>query len=146
MIAITDKGELIPVKRGQSFTGFGFLGIIITNPEDLANDEYGAIGCRFSQPDSEKLRSEIQQVLHKYQAPLSDHSSNNKDGGRKLVVKRHSRLKSRLVLCDEQTGQPLEGQTSMLVESHEDITPKITVTFDAWGAHGVRFEDEPRSK
>ena len=69
MMAITDKGELISIKRGQSFTGMGFLGIIITNPEDLANDDLGIIGCRYSRPDSEELHSEIQQVLHKYQIP-----------------------------------------------------------------------------
>lgn len=67
MIAITNKGELIPIKRGQGLTGVSFLGIIITNPDDLANDEHGLIGCRFSQPDSEKLHSEIRQALHKYQ-------------------------------------------------------------------------------
>lgn len=66
MIAITEKGELIPIKRGQSLTGMGFLGIIITNPDDLADDEHGLIGCRFSQPDSEKLCSEILHVLHGY--------------------------------------------------------------------------------
>lgn len=69
MIAITDKGELIPIKRGQSLTGLGFLGIIITNPDDLTDDEHGLIGCRFSQPNSEKLRSEILKVLHKYRSP-----------------------------------------------------------------------------
>ena len=66
VIGITKKGELISIKRGQSFTGMGFLGIIITNPEDLANDDLGIIGCRFSQPDSEQLRSEILHVLHRY--------------------------------------------------------------------------------
>jgi len=69
MIAITDKGELIPIKRGQSLVGMGFLGIIITNHKDLADDECGIIGCRFSREDNEKLRFEIQQVLHKYQIP-----------------------------------------------------------------------------
>lgn len=67
MIAITDKGELIPIKKGQAFTCIGFLGVIVTNAEDLANDEMGLIGSRFSYPDSEQLHSEIRQVLHKYQ-------------------------------------------------------------------------------
>ncbi|MDH0032044.1 MULTISPECIES: hypothetical protein [unclassified Acinetobacter] len=66
MIAITDKGELIPIKKGQAFTCVGFLGVIVTNPEDLANDEMGLIGSRFSYPDSEQLHSLILQVLHKY--------------------------------------------------------------------------------
>lgn len=47
-------------------------------------------------------------------------------------------------MCDEETGQPLEGQTSLVVDSGEDGMPKVTVTFDAWGAYGIRFEDEPR--
>ena len=63
---------------------------------------------------------------------------------RDIVIRRHPRLKGRLILCDEETGQPLGGQTSLVVDSGEDGMPKVTVTFEAWGAHGVRFEDEPR--
>jgi hypothetical protein len=62
---------------------------------------------------------------------------------RSLVVKR---LGSQLALHDEQTGELLQGQTSVVLESHSGEPPKVTVTFDAWGAHGVRFEDEPRQE
>lgn len=62
---------------------------------------------------------------------------------RPLVVKR---LGSQLALHDEQTGELLQGQTSVVLESYSGEPPKITVTFDAWGAHGIRFEDEPRQE
>ncbi|WP_353172420.1 hypothetical protein [Acinetobacter rudis] len=65
---------------------------------------------------------------------------------RALVIKCHPKFKHQLILCDEQTGQPLNGQTSVVLESHSSKPPKVTVTFDAWGAHGVRFEDEPRQE
>ena len=65
---------------------------------------------------------------------------------RPLVVKRHPKFKHQLILCDEGTGQPLSGQTDLKVESSGDNLTKVTVTFEAWGAHGVRFEDEPRSE
>jgi len=65
---------------------------------------------------------------------------------RSLVAKRHPKFKHELILCDEQTGQPLNGQTSVVLESYSGEPPKVTVTFDAWGAHGIRFEDEPRSE
>ncbi|MCH4243746.1 hypothetical protein [Acinetobacter gerneri] len=64
---------------------------------------------------------------------------------RKLVIGRLQRG-DRLVLCDEETGQPLEGQTDLKINSPGDGCPTVTVTFDAWGAHGVRFEDEPRQE
>jgi len=60
---------------------------------------------------------------------------------RPLVVKR---IGNGLALHDEQTGELLQGQTSVVLESHSGMPPKVTVTFDAWGAHGIRFEDEPR--
>lgn len=62
---------------------------------------------------------------------------------RPLVVKRTGR---QLAIHDELTGELLQGQTSVILESHSGGPPKVTVTFDAWGAHGVRFEDEPRSE
>ena len=65
---------------------------------------------------------------------------------RNLVIKRHPKFKYQLVLCDEETGQPLSGQIDLKIESSGDDRAKITVIFDAWGAHGVRFEDEPRSE
>lgn len=60
---------------------------------------------------------------------------------RMLVIRRRG---SRLVLCDEETGQPLEGQASVVLESSNERPPRITVTFEAWGAAGVRFEDDER--
>lgn len=60
---------------------------------------------------------------------------------RKLVIKR---IKHNLAIFDEETNQPLSGQNSVVVESNSGEPPKVTVTFDAWGPHGVRFEDEPR--
>jgi len=65
---------------------------------------------------------------------------------RKLVIKRHPALKGRLLLCDEETGQPLEGQTSIVIESHAEDVAKVVVTFDAFSSHGIRFEDNPRKK
>ncbi|WP_273798874.1 hypothetical protein [Acinetobacter schindleri] len=62
---------------------------------------------------------------------------------RMLVIRRCG---SRPVLCDEETGQPLEGQTSVVLESSNEHPPRITVTFEAWGAAGVRFEDDPRQE
>ena len=60
---------------------------------------------------------------------------------RKLVIGR-ARPGGRLVLCDEETGHPLEGQTDLKLESPDSGCPKVTVTFDMWGAHGVRFMGE----
>lgn len=62
---------------------------------------------------------------------------------RPLVVKRFG---NKLALHDEQTGELLQGQTSVVLESHSSGQPKVTVTFDAWGPHGVRFEDDPREE
>lgn len=58
---------------------------------------------------------------------------------RPLVVKR---LGSQLALHDEETSQPLEGQTDLKINSPSDGFPTVTVTFDVWGAHGVRFMGE----
>lgn len=60
---------------------------------------------------------------------------------RPLVVKRTGSL---LALYDEQTSELLQGQTSVVLVSHSGEPPKVIVTFEAWGPHGVRFEDEPR--
>ena len=48
----------------------------------------------------------------------------------------------RLVLCDKETGQPLEGQTDLKINSPSDGRPTVIVTFDVWGAHGIRFMGE----
>lgn len=64
---------------------------------------------------------------------------------RKLVIGR-VRHGGRLVLCDEETGQYLEGQIDLKLESPESGCPKVTVTFDMWGIHGVRFMGEPESE
>ena len=60
---------------------------------------------------------------------------------RKLVIKRH---RNSLAVFDEETNQMLSGQLSVVMESHSTEPPKVTITFDAWGAHGIRFEDEER--
>lgn len=65
---------------------------------------------------------------------------------RKLVIKRHPEIKHRLVICDEETGEPLDGQTNMVIESPAGDTPKVTVTFEAFGPFGIRFEDDERIK
>ncbi|EPF72124.1 hypothetical protein [Acinetobacter rudis] len=62
---------------------------------------------------------------------------------RPLVVKRFG---NKLALHDEQTGDLLSGQTLVVLESDSGLPPKVTVTFDAWGPHGIRFEDEPRQE
>lgn len=62
---------------------------------------------------------------------------------RMLVIRRRG---SRLVWCDEETGQPLSGQSSVVVESLPGEPPTVTITFDAWGSHGIRFEDDPRQE
>lgn len=64
---------------------------------------------------------------------------------RKLAIGR-SNPTGRLILCDEQTGQPLEGQTDLKINSPGDGFPTITVTFDVWGTHGVRFMGEAEEK
>ena len=48
----------------------------------------------------------------------------------------------RLVLCDKEAGQPLEGQTDLKINSPSDGRPTVIVTFDVWGAHGIRFMGE----
>ena len=48
----------------------------------------------------------------------------------------------RLVLCDKETGQPIEGQTDLKINSPSDGRPTVIVTFDVWGAHGIRFMGE----
>lgn len=144
MIAITDKGELIPIKRGQSLTGMGFLGIIITNPDDIADDEYSTIGNRFNKPHSEQLQQEIINLLTKGNELIQ--STDSETINRKLVVKRHPTHKQHLILCDEETDQPLSGQYSVVMESKGNAPAKITVEFDAWGEHGVHFEDDLQSK
>lgn len=65
---------------------------------------------------------------------------------RHLVLKRHPTLKGYLVICDEETGQPLAGQRAVQMNSDALNGPAtITVTFEAYGAHGVRLlTDEPR--
>lgn len=143
-IGITDKGELIPIKRGQVLVGLGFLGIIVTNPDDISNDEYSIIGNRFNKPHSEQLQQEIIELLTKDKQVVNINGA--EDAVRNLVIKRHPRVKAYLVLCDEETGQPLSGQIDLKVESSGGNPTKVTVTFEAWGAHGVRFEDEPRSE
>lgn len=65
----------------------------------------------------------------------------SQDKLRKLVIKRH---RNSLAVFDEETNQILSGQVSVVMESHSIDPPKVTVTFDAWGSHGIRFEDEPR--
>ncbi|QXW27198.1 hypothetical protein KXJ74_07235 [Acinetobacter johnsonii] len=62
---------------------------------------------------------------------------------RKLVIKR---IGHNLVVFDEETNQPLSGQNIVVVESRNGEPPKVTITFDAWGAHGIRFEDDPRQE
>ncbi|HCA5295131.1 hypothetical protein EA709_14885 [Acinetobacter baumannii] len=65
---------------------------------------------------------------------------------RHLVLKRHPTLKGYLVICDEETGQPLAGQRAVQMNSDALNGPAtITVTFEAYGAHGVRLvSDAPR--
>ena len=62
---------------------------------------------------------------------------------RKLVIKR---LRHELAVFDEETNLPLSGQNSVVVESCAGEPPKVTITFDAWGSHGIRFEDDPRQE
>lgn len=146
-IAITDTGGLIPIKRGQVLTGMGFLGLIVTNSEDLANDEHGVIGCRFNKPHSGQLQQEIIQLLARNKESDSAYVSDDAGASiqtRTLVIQRHPRSKGRLILCDEKTGQPLDGQTSLVVESGEDGMAKVTVTFEAGGAYGVLLGCDPR--
>jgi len=65
---------------------------------------------------------------------------------RMLVLKRHPKAKGHLVLCDEETGLPLAGQSLVQLNSSAHGGPAtVTVTFDAFGGHGIRLaEDEPR--
>lgn len=63
---------------------------------------------------------------------------------RKLVVKRHPKAKHLLILCDEETGLPLSGQTSLTLENNEGEAARLIVIFEAFGQNGVRFEDDPR--
>lgn len=68
MIGITKEGELVEIKK-QGLTGVDFLGIIITDQNDLS-EKNQIIGCHFSEPDSSQLLELIQQALHKYQNPI----------------------------------------------------------------------------
>ncbi|OCY53733.1 hypothetical protein [Acinetobacter pittii] len=65
---------------------------------------------------------------------------------RHLVLKRHPKAKGHFVVCDEETGLPLAGQTLVQLNSSAyGGTATVTVTFDAFGSHGIRLaEDEPR--
>lgn len=66
---------------------------------------------------------------------------------RHLVLKRHPTAKGYLILCDEETGQPLAGQKAVQMNCNDglDGTATITVTFEAFGCDGVRLVgDEPR--
>ncbi|WP_202744426.1 hypothetical protein [Acinetobacter pittii] len=65
---------------------------------------------------------------------------------RYLVLKRHPTLKGYLVICDEETGLPLAGQRAVQLNSDALNGPAtITVTFEAYGAYGVRLVgEEPR--
>ena len=62
---------------------------------------------------------------------------------RKLVIKR---IRHNLTVFDEETNQPLSGQNSVVVESRNGEPPKVTIMFDAWESHGIRFEDDPRQE
>lgn len=61
---------------------------------------------------------------------------------RKLVIGRANT--GRLVICDEETGQPLGGQSGLVIEDSADGWPKVTVTFAMTGSEGVVFMGEDR--
>lgn len=67
---------------------------------------------------------------------------------RHLVLKRVSARSSHLVLCDEETGIPLAGLTSVKMNCNVfDGPATITATFDVSGPQGIRLVgDEPREE
>jgi len=67
---------------------------------------------------------------------------------RYLVLKRISAKSSHLALCDEETGIPLAGLTSVKMNCNVFEGPAtITATFDIGGAQGIRLiGDEPREE
>lgn len=67
---------------------------------------------------------------------------------RHLVLKRVSARSSHLVLCDEETGIPLAGLTSVKMNCNVfDGPATITATFDVSGPQGIRLVgDEPREQ
>ncbi|MFG4627150.1 hypothetical protein ACFZ9N_19605 [Acinetobacter baumannii] len=67
---------------------------------------------------------------------------------RYLVLKRVSDRSSHLALCDEVTGIPLAGLTSVKMNCGVFEGPAtITATFDVGGPQGIRLVgDEPRSE
>ncbi|ANC38188.1 hypothetical protein ACPD9D_09475 [Acinetobacter baumannii] len=67
---------------------------------------------------------------------------------RHLVLKRVSDKSSHLALCDEETGIPLAGLTSVKMNCSIFEGPAtITATFDVGGPQGIRLVgDEPRQK
>ena len=63
MIGVTSKGKLISVKAGQRPTGF-LIGILITDPEHLTEENLTKIKLRFHGPDGQLNRYRCLDVLH----------------------------------------------------------------------------------
>lgn len=67
---------------------------------------------------------------------------------RYLALKRVSAKSAHLTLCDEETGIPLAGLTSVKMNCDVFGGPAtITATFDVGGSQGIRLVgDEPRQE
>ena len=69
MIGITSKGELISVKRGHRPKGF-LIGILITDPKHLTEENLKRIKLRFHGPDGQLNQYRCLDALHIDQAQI----------------------------------------------------------------------------
>ena len=63
MIGITKKGRLVAIQKGCSVGGLRFVGILITNPEELP-DQFEQIKLHFQSPSDQYNLAHCQEILH----------------------------------------------------------------------------------
>ncbi|MCS3526707.1 hypothetical protein VSN93_16580 [Acinetobacter johnsonii] len=67
MIGITKDGRLVAIKKNSSTGGLRFVGILITDPQELS-DNYKQIKLHFQSPSDQYNLTHCQDILH---IPLS---------------------------------------------------------------------------
>jgi len=63
MIGITKEGRLVALQKGCGVGGLRFVGILITNPEDIS-DEFEQIKLHFQSPNDQYNLAHCLDILH----------------------------------------------------------------------------------
>ncbi len=63
MIGITKEGRLVALQKGCGVGGLCFVGILITNPEDIS-DEFEQIKLHFQNPNDQYNLAHCLDILH----------------------------------------------------------------------------------